>query len=306
MSRPILVPVDGSVFAEQALPHALAVASLTDAPLHPVMVHFRPPVQDYGRLLLSTDEEEMEAELRERERSYLDRLGERLRSADVAVQPPVLLHGDPARALVDHIAEREIGFVVAATHARTGFERFWLHSVAETLLHRLTIPMLFVRPDPDAIEADPVHAATPYRTILVPLDGSRDAEASLDDVLRLASDARVVLLRVVLPPPMLSSSYIPHAAQIQKDESRRRAAEAGEYLDALAARVTEAGPDVETRIVVRGHTVDAILRTADEVGADLIAMGSHGHGLLRRALFGSVTDTVLRATDVPVLVHREE
>ena len=67
--------------------------------------------------------------------------------------------------------------------------------------------------------------------------------------------------------------------------------------DLGAAGVTTAEP-----AVVMGHTADEIVRLADEYGADLILVGSHGHGGLHHLLVGSTTESLLRRSTVPVVV----
>ncbi len=306
MNSAILVPLDGSVFAEQALPFALSLAHQTGSPLHPVMVHAEPPFHDIGEWTTALDAESLEMKLRERESAYLDSLAERLTSEHVRVHKPLLLEGDVVPALVDYVRTHGIGRAVLSTHGRAGLERLWLPSVAEALLHKLTIPLLFVRPDPDAAEADVVPPAPPFRTVLVTLDGSGDAEAVLDDALAFADadDARFILLRVVPPPPLLASAYLPHAALTQREESESRLAEAHTYMAAVEQRLGERASDIETRVVLHGRPATLIQRVADDEGVDLIAMGTHGHTALRDALMGSVTRDVVHSSTVPVLLHR--
>jgi nucleotide-binding universal stress UspA family protein len=302
----ILVPLDGSVFAEQALPFALGLAHQTHSPLHPVMVHAEPPFHEVGEWTATIDSENLEVKLRERETAYLESVAERLASTDVSVHEPVLLEGGVVDALVDHVRAHGIDRAVLSTHGRAGLERLWLPSVAEALLHKLTIPLLLVRPDPESTEADVVEPAPPFRTVLVTLDGSQDAEAVLEDALTLVDtdDARFILLRVVPPPPLLASAYLPHAALMQREESESRRERARAYMDAVEQRLAERTSDIETRIVVHGRPADLIQRAADDEGVDLIAMGTHGHGGLRDMLLGSVTRDVVRTSAVPVLVHR--
>lgn len=306
MTSAILVPLDGSVFAEQALPFALSLAHQADSPLHPVMVHAEPQFHDIGEWTTTIGTEALEVRLRERETAYLESVAERLTSEHVPVHDPVLLEGDIVSALVDHVREHAIGCGVLSTHGRSGLERIWLPSVAEALLHRLTIPLLFVRPDPEATEADAVHAAPPFRTVLVTMDGSRDAEAVLNDALDFADadDARFILLRVVPPPPLLASAYLPHAALMQREESEHRRSQARAYMDVVEQSLEGRAAAIETRIVLHGRPAAIIQRVADDEQADLIAMGTHGHSGLREVLLGSVTRDVVRSSVVPVLVHR--
>ena len=75
------------------------------------------------------------------------------------------------------------------------------------------------------------------------------------------------------------------------------------YLAGHARRLAEAGVAVET-MVARGGPAPAIRRAAQQAGADLIVMGSHGHREVRHVLLGSVTETVIRGCDAPVLLVR--
>lgn len=70
----------------------------------------------------------------------------------------------------------------------------------------------------------------------------------------------------------------------------------------LTAGLAEAGVATAEPVLVMGHTADELLRMADELGAGLIVVGSHGHGGLHHLLVGSVTETLLRQSTIPVLV----
>ncbi|HZD03273.1 MAG TPA: universal stress protein, partial [Longimicrobiales bacterium] len=178
-------------------------------------------------------------------------------------------------------------------------------SVAEGLLHRLTVPILLHRFDPDAPVSERLRAAPPFRTVLAALDGSADAAVALDRALELVEPAgRLILFRVADPPPLLSSTYLPHAAVIQRAEEERRREEALSYLDRTLERVGGGTVEMESHMVVDRHPADAILSLAAADHADLVALGSHGHGALRQTLFGSVTHAVLQKSSVPALVAR--
>lgn len=124
-----------------------------------------------------------------------------------------------------------------------------------------------------------------YQKILVPLDGSKVAEAILPCVVWLARSfgARVTLLTVA--------------------PSRREslAIEPTRYLEGvaryLAVRRIEAAP-----AVVYGDAPQEILSQGRERGCDLIAMSTRGRSGLSRGLLGSVTDAVVRSSDIPVVV----
>lgn len=304
MLRALMVPLDGTVLAEEAISLALAVARRTGAEIHPVLVHLTDHFQDLG-LQVSMGEPAAEGRLMVQEEDYLESVAERISAGQVVVHEPVVLRGEVTDALANHVRVHGIDGVVMSTHGRGSVERFLMPSVAEGLLHRLTVPILLHRFDPDAPFSEPFRAAPPFRALLAALDGSADAEVALDHALEVVEpDARVILFRAADPPPLLSSTYLPHAAVIQREEEQRRREEARSYLEGALERVGRARERVETRMVVDRHPAEAILVQAAEEGANLVALGSHGHGALRQALFGSVAHAVLQKSPVPVLVAR--
>jgi nucleotide-binding universal stress UspA family protein len=298
----ILVPLDGTVQAERALPVAAAVSRRTGARVHPVLVHLTDHTRELVARARSIPDADRDQALLERE--YLDRVGGRLAEAGVQVAQPVVLHGDEPDAIAEHVVSQRIGGVVMATHARAGLERLLVPSVAQGLRRRLGVPMILVRTDPDAPRPDAeIGGEASLGVVLAALDGSADAEAALEQALVIAGPAaRYVLLRVVSLPPQLSSLYLPQATILYHQDEEVLRAEAAEYLSAAEQRVRARAPRVETRLGVHSRPGHLIVNAAGQAGADLIAVGSHGHGALRETLFGSVTNDVLRESPVPVLV----
>jgi len=139
-----------------------------------------------------------------------------------------------------------------------------------------------------------------FRRALITLDGSMVAEAILPAFLRVAYPLGldIVLIRVVPTVPVAAED--PGHAQ---DSAERMEAEAEAYLRAVAATLSLDGLRVDT-MVRTGEAPQEIIAVAQEVHADLIAMTTHGRTGLRRLLFGSVAEAVLRAAPVPVFVVR--
>jgi nucleotide-binding universal stress UspA family protein len=148
--------------------------------------------------------------------------------------------------------------------------------------------------------AEPVRPGR-LRRVLVPLDGSPAAEAILPLVGRLAQghDLEIALVRVMptAPPPVGEGSL--HVVDVMA--AVRVEAEA--YLAAVAEGLTAAGWMVLTAVRV-GDAAAEIVAAARECEPDLIAMTTHGRSGLKRLLFGSVAEAVLRNAPVPVLFHR--
>jgi nucleotide-binding universal stress UspA family protein len=143
-----------------------------------------------------------------------------------------------------------------------------------------------------------------YERMLVPLDGSEVAEAILPFAEQVAGplDAEVVLLRVIEPPSPIE--LVASAGVVAPDTFTLRDMDAKTYLSEVQRRLSKKGLRVRTRVALGGPPAEEILAAAQATSADLIAMATRGRSGLGRALFGSVAESVLRASPVPVLLIR--
>lgn len=303
MPESVLVPVDGSNFAEHALPYALGIARRTGATLHLALVHVPADIVSPSYPLADAMESR-EAELRESDAAYMEGLVGRLKPSGVELKP-ALLRGRVASALADYVDESRIGLVVMTTHGRGGLQRAWLGSTADSLIRHCMIPIFLARPAEETREIGP-DSDHPIRKVLVALDGSDTAETALHDAFELGitRDASLVLVHTLQPPVAAASPYLPHTIQLTHDEMEAREEHMEGYLKQVAEEDWLSDRTVETRVRVDYHPAPAILELAEEEDADLIALGTHGRGGLRRLVLGSVADKVIRGTDRPVLVHR--
>ncbi|UWG47195.1 Nucleotide-binding protein, UspA family [Halanaeroarchaeum sp. HSR-CO] len=141
-----------------------------------------------------------------------------------------------------------------------------------------------------------------YDRLLVPIDGSPESLEAVDEAAALAGalDAELTGLYVV---DTRDYSTIPEAKWISlADELERE----GERALEEAERRAEAAGVTMTTVVDRGIPHDSIIEYADEIGADVIVMSTHGRTGLDRFLLGSVTEKVIRSTELPVLVIRAQ
>lgn len=146
--------------------------------------------------------------------------------------------------------------------------------------------------------------STEYDTILVPTDGSENAEAAAEHAVGLAEafDATVRVLNVVDAAALVGGMDEFDAGP----EVERALESAGEgAVGTVAGMASEAGLDVTTEVLT-GRPHRSIADYAAEVGADLIAMGTHGRTGLERLLLGSVAERVVRTSSVPVLTVAED
>ena len=139
-----------------------------------------------------------------------------------------------------------------------------------------------------------------YERLLVPTDGSPESMEAVDEAVALAAavDADLAALFVV---DTRDYSTLPEGKWVSIADELEREGERA--LEAVERRAADAGVATSTA-VVRGVPHEAILSHADDVGADLVVMSTHGRTGIDRFLLGSVTEKVIRSTALPVLVIR--
>ncbi|MFC6718484.1 universal stress protein [Natrialbaceae archaeon GCM10025810] len=290
----ILVPVDGSDPARAALDHALEIADDLGATV--VLLYVadtnEPSQVRLGVEVVDVLEEEGAEEL-SRARDRADE-----RAPDVPIVDDVV-QGEPASAIVDYAGSNAIDLVAMGTHGRRGIEGYVLGSVAERVVNASPMPVLTVRSGDDAT------ANYPYRSVLVPTDGSDHARAALDLGTAFATrhGASVHLLTVV-DDAVLGLVGVDGAESDDEGVPDRLESAAGDVLEDAEAAARAAGVD-DVVTAVRSGSVPAEIRSyAAEHGVDLIAMGTHGRTGIDQRLLGSFTERVLRTAPMPVVTTR--
>jgi nucleotide-binding universal stress UspA family protein len=287
MIHRILVALDGSKVAEQALPYASALASVTGAELL-LVTAMVPPDRWTDDGVVARWEQEQEAPAAQ----YLGVACDRLREKGTAVRTKVVWGRAPV--VIAAVAEEEAADIIAlTTHGRSGITRWVMGSVTDKVLHTSQKPLLLIR----AKEEPP--KAVGFKRILVPLDGSAVAEAALPFVERLARQLRAKLLleQVVLPATAYAGVFIPSTVSVLEEIK----AGAREYLERIAKGARRAGVTAGISIDV-GYVAEALLEAAKARKADLIALSTHGRSGPERWIMGSVADAVVRHAELPCLV----
>ena len=297
--RNIVVPLDGSRLAEHALPHACSIARRSDANVHVVAIlpgaGFLAPTEAAG---LSVD---VMRQAQDELYAYLDRVLARIRQEGYVRVTGEVRIDSPVDGILRTTRDYDADLVTITTHARGGFRRAWFGSVTDELTRRTHVPLLVLKAG-EVVPADLTREPA-ADAVVVPLDGSRLAEAALEPALAFASLFRlpVTLLRVVQGPLSISPfmPVPPEAAGDLRDE----AAGAEAYVEAVATELRHRGAVVRTVVVHDDSAASAIV--ACGTGA-LTVIATHGLGGVQRMLLGSVTDKVVRFADSPVVVVRPE
>jgi nucleotide-binding universal stress UspA family protein len=301
MESRILVPLDGSRLAEQAL----SCAAMLGRGLPSELVLFRAvsvPSDDQEILVKAGIETEaLLAQLEVDAQVYLAGLVEQLAAQRLNVRH-VVERGPAAEAILDYCEQEKIDQIVMATHGYSGIKR-WTHgSVAERVLQTSSVPVLLLRAR-EKDEAAGWEKPMQCRRILVPLDGSKVAEQVLPIATMVAQalDADLILLQVPIVHAygwLTDEWFLPVQGVLATAEQDAEA-----YLNAVVRDLKEQNLRI-TGATIIGPVAASILEYAEVNGVDLIAMCTHGRTGLARWALGSVADHVLRAGNIPVLLVR--
>jgi nucleotide-binding universal stress UspA family protein len=293
--KQILVPLDGSAFAEAALPLALALSAKTNSAIQLATVIEPIPAFAYVG---------WEPAAREWSEEYLAAVKDRISDAAGGPVTTALHSGHVVETLVDVVDAIDADVVVMATHGRGALSRAWLGSVADGFMRRSEVPLLVVRPE-EAETPEPAPRGD-FETILVPLDGTDLSESALALAVEFGDlfSCAYHLTRVVSYPIDIASPYLPHTVQMNQTMLADAKANAADYLEREADHMRKRGLRVTTSVVVDIQPGRGILSEADAVGCDLIAMATHGRKGVGRLVLGSAADKVLRGTHMPLLLYR--
>ena len=285
----ILIPLDGSKFAEAVLPYARALALELSIPVD---------------LLYVNDPQEPPAFAPFMAHQYLTRIGESF--GDVVNS--IVETGHPAATIVKVAAAQPEMLIAMATHGYSGARRWLLGSVAEKVLRAAANHILLVRP----ANGEP-RAEAKLTTVLVPLDGSKLAETVLPTVSELALrlTLRVELVRVTrriysAPPEAFLPVFGANAPNLKKlwEEAH---AEATGYLFDKADQLRRQGlTRVESVVLECGAdgAAAAIVDLVNKTPESLVALCTLGESGIGSWPLGSVTDRVVRYMTGPLLVIR--
>ena len=300
MITTILVPLDGSAFAETALPSARWIATRTGARIYLLRAHQPVPVL-VGVAEASAFAPSPDLEATRREQQYLEETASRFGPVGGREVKTILVEGPAGDHVVEAAARIGADLIVMATHGRGALGRLWLGSVADHVVRHATIPVFLIRPNEAGIAESPA-----IRGILVPLDLSDTSEAILEPVIELASlsGASVTLLHVV---QRYAIAFIPGAPYpIPEDPvfCGVQRAEAECRLEEVAGKLRLRGIPVSIRVVITTHPAFGVLEELAKPDHDIVALATHGAGGIRRLLLGSVADEVIRGAAKRILVTR--
>lgn len=279
----VIVPLDGSELAAEALPYARAIVEKLNIPLHLIWV-------------VAPD---APASAKDEAQTYLR---EQATALGAHAQPSVRM-GEPEEQIVKAASEATEPVIVMATHARGGLSRLISGSVAERVISESGAPVLVIRHETKERQDGPV------RTIAVALDGSVYAEAALPYAREMARafDAELLLVRVAETSQiygiMGAEPVGVASAEAFNEITEQLGKDARDYLEAKAAQLRQDGITVRTE-TLEGFAADQLMALERDMPIDVIVMATHGRSGLGRLVFGSVADRILKNGTTPILMIR--
>lgn len=290
--RKILIPLDGSALAEHVLDHVAWLA--TPAETEVVLVS---AIETWRYAMAGTEFawSDILTPIREGAVEYIAAQCRRLQEASYQVTTRVV-DGDAAQVILDLAQTDGADLIAMSTHGRSGFVRWTLGSVAERVIHGARIPVFLVRETTEPRQRK-------LQKILLPLDGSPIAEQALPEAQALAqaNDAHILLLQVIQKLDDESQRLLfkdEAAAKVTFGEWRARAES---YLAGQSRQLDAAGVASDYRVVV-DNPDRAICALTKGNGVDLIVMGTHGRTGVKRWVYGSIANKVLRGASCPLLL----
>ncbi|GCE30149.1 universal stress protein UspA [Dictyobacter alpinus] len=314
MFKHILVPLDGSPRAEQALPFAAQLARVYRSTI--VLARIVDIFETIGAS--SIQAAALTNEIREIQEKDAQEYLQRICSSGPLekLETSMEIHsGDVATTLLDIINKQSIDLVLLTSHGHTGQKHWTLGSVAQKMVHHCPVPVFNQREN----YLFPPAAPTQDLTFCIALDGSLLAEASIPPTLYLAAafaepqHREIHLLRVVktLDIDRVEAFLKIHKLNIQKflyDEARNYLKELSESLNKdtaaqLGVQVTwsvSMGRDIAQTIIreVEGETS----LQSSPIAYSLLALATHGRSAIARWAAGSVAERIFHTTGLPLLV----
>jgi nucleotide-binding universal stress UspA family protein len=300
MYKKMLVPLDGSALAETIVPYATEVAGRLGLEL--VLLHVCVDNWSETEHLCQVYLDHVANLARKESRKIQVALG--TGQAPVVKAQAELLVGDPAEEIIRYAEGNNVDFILIASHGHSGVRRWVLGNVVDKVLRASKVPVWVVRAS--ALEA--VRDQWAMQKILVPLDGSKAAEAVLPHVTALARQkvdgATAVTLIRVYERPFITADYPEpdweaHIARMTEFFKK----EAVQYLTGIEKRLAAKGLKVKSEVLV-GKPAEEIIRYAETGRPDLLVLSTHGASGLSHWEYGDIAERVLYGVSRPVFLLR--
>jgi nucleotide-binding universal stress UspA family protein len=298
MIQRILVSVDGSLLAEQALSQAAAIAHAFDSEIH--LLRVQEPQTGTGGFSDSVSWRLGRAEAT----SYLEGLAARLRGSGRKVETS-LAEGRAADEILNAAHDLQADLIVLSTHGATGQSRFHLGSTAQKVVSQAGRSVLIVRAA-EGRGAEPAEALN--RRILVPLDGSQRAQwaLGLSSSIARVLDSELLLVHVVHTPELQGQAPVrSEERELARLVAARDRELAEEHLGQMKSVLAGSSLVVRTLLVDSPNVAETLCQIARDERVSLIVMSAHGSSGAAPWPYGSVADRLIAHGTTPLLVFQD-
>ncbi len=286
----VLVPLDGSDLAAEALPVAASICAQIPGSKLILMRALPPSPLAYGYLAVPEYippdvYQQMEDDQKQLGREYLESAASEVSRRGVHIRA-YLEQGNAADTILDVAARQQVSLIVMTTHGRTGVARFALGSIADRVVRGGATPVLLLRSFQTHEWSD-----TTLRHVLIPLDGSTLSEAPLAGIV-----------------PQLAGTVIQHVTLLQVVDPR----DGAEVVSRAESYLAQAGSRLRDRLGAKTCAIETLVRSGPVAATILdctqaaecgvVIMSTHGEAGIGRVAFGGVTDRVLRDGQTPLLL----
>ncbi len=291
----MLVLLDGSELAEVVFKYARELSGRLHVDLDLLHVCSQ---QEAEQLPMRRAYIEQKAEaLRAEVGDFCATLGDSAMGQNIKARGSVVV-GYHAEEILKYIDENDIDLVMMSTHGSSGIKVWDLGSVASKVIHASKVPVWLV---PSEMNEDVIRDTMPTRILVIPLSGSKQAEAVIPHAMNIAqrrgAESDLVLLHVLEPADPNAPPAAPGAAEKQRAKMK-------DYLEGVAKRIRESGLKARTE-VLSGDPAATILQFITDNPPQLLAITTGGQTGVTSFAFGIVAEGLVHAVKkTPLLLVR--
>lgn len=236
-------------------------------------------------------------------KAYLDKIVDDIKEPGIRKKRSVILRGKAADQILDYVERNKIDIIASASHGHSGIRKWFIGSTVDKIVRGTKVPVLLVH---SKEKGSISRQAAVFTHVLLPLDGSKAAEAALPITESIANKikVRVSLIRAVSPlvdqyagpPEGYVVDYTGKVMQALEEE-------ATDYLKQTAKFFEEKGILVSITMIM-GSPATEILKYIEKQKVDLVVMSTHGRTGFGRWILGSVANKILHSVEIPLLIVR--
>jgi nucleotide-binding universal stress UspA family protein len=293
----ILVPVDGSLLAENILPHTIAMAKAFNSEI--TLINVLDPLTGSSAVqpIDPWDWQMRQAEVK----TYLDGLTSHFQTSGLNVRT-LRLEGKAPDCVLQHSNSVGMNLIMLSSHGQGGISGWNSSSVVTKIIQQARTSVMIIRSYTPPEHSQPDRL---YRRILVPVDGSRRAEYGVSAAAQLAREhgAELLIAQVIKPPELPRRMPLSEAERSlvwQVVESNLE--EANHYLSTLKA---SQDCKAETRLLIEDSVTEALHSLVEQEEIDLVVLNAHGLGGSPRWPFGNVTLNFLTYGTIALLIVQD-